>query len=654
MRIFSTFGILFLTVLSVMAQRPIGYDWQENREPYKLSKVEEEEGVYLLKNHIQFEYVYEGDELFLYKTLHKIIRVNNDEALNENNRIYISMDGAVDLVEIHARAIQEDGEIIELDKNNIKEVKDEEAGRGFRIFAIEGAGVGSEIEYFYTIKREPKFFSRDYLQGLAKVKHASYAFATPANLVFEFKSYGGFPELEEVESEEEEPEFTILKGEIHNVPQLEKESFAIINEYRPRVDFKLTYNLYAGRSKIFSWEEISNKISKQTYSIEKRELKDLEKWIKKLDVEDLASYEKIAKIEDAAKKEFFVENNSGASSNISSIIDNKVTTDFGIFRFLINAAELLGVDHEIVFTNNRNDVKFDGDFESYLYLDDYLIYFPESGDFIAPDKPEYRIGLIPSELSANKGLFIRRKIVRDMIIPIVEVREIPAHDYTKNFDNLEIKVSFDENVEKNAISVTRSFKGYTPSMIKSVIPFIEEKQKDEILEDLIKFISPDAEFNSKEFAQLDLEWSQWHEPMVIKGDITSSHFIEVAGNTILFKAGELIGQQSELYQESERKMEVVNAYNRGYKRTIEITIPEGYKIENLEDLNIEEVTKNEAGEEIYLFKSEYTIKDNKLIISIDELYDQIYYPADKFEDYRKVINAAADFNKIVLVMKETV
>ncbi|QCK16797.1 DUF3857 domain-containing protein [Mangrovivirga cuniculi] len=654
MKIFSTLAILFLLSLSVLAQRPIGYDWQESRKPYKLSQEEEEEGVYLLKNHIQYEYVYENKELFLYQTLHKIIRVNNDEALNENNRIYISMDGEADLVEIHARAIQRNGKIIKLDKNNIKEVNDEEAGRGYRIFAIEGAEVGSEIEYYYTIKREPKFFSRDYLQGMAKVKHASFTFATPSNLVFEFKSYGGFPELEKIESDEEDPEFTILKAEVNEVPSLEKESFATINEYRPRVEFKLTYNLYSGRSKIFSWEEISNKISKQTYAIEKRELKDLEKWIKKLGVDGLSDHEKIAKIEDAAKKEFFVENNSGASSNIGTIIDNKVTTDFGIFRFLVNAVESLGIEHEIVFTNNRNDVKFDGDFESYLYLVDYLIYFPESEDFIAPDKSEYRIGLIPSEFSANNGLFIRRKVVRDMIIPIVEVREIPAHDYTKNFDNLEINVSFDENVEKNLISVTRSFKGYTPSMIKSVIPFIEEKQKNEILEDLIKFISPDAEFKSKEFAQLDLEWSKWHEPLIIKGEVTSSHFIELAGNTILFKAGELIGQQSELYQESERKMEIVNAYNRGYKRTVEVTIPEGFKIENLSDLNIKEITKNGSGKDIYLFESKYTIEGRKLIITIDEIYNQIYYPASKFAKYRKVINAAADFNKIVLVMKKTI
>ena len=33
-----------------------------------------------------------------------------------------------------------------------------------------------------------------------------------------------------------------------------------------------------------------------------------------------------------------------------------------------------------------------------------------------------------------------------------------------------------------------------------------------------------------------------------------------------------------------------------------------------------------------------------------EFYNIINYPLDKFEDYKAVINAAADFNKIVIIV----
>ena len=41
-----------------------------------------------------------------------------------------------------------------------------------------------------------------------------------------------------------------------------------------------------------------------------------------------------------------------------------------------------------------------------------------------------------------------------------------------------------------------------------------------------------------------------------------------------------------------------------------------------------------------------------MIISIDEFYRQVNYPVSEIEPFRKVINAAADFNKTVLVMEK--
>ena len=71
-----------------------------------------------------------------------------------------------------------------------------------------------------------------------------------------------------------------------------------------------------------------------------------------------------------------------------------------------------------------------------------------------------------------------------------------------------------------------------------------------------------------------------------------------------------------------------NEFQRTYERTIKVTIPEGYTIANLDDINI----------------------DNVLTITADEYYKINRVPVNIYEDYRRVINSATDFNKITLVL----
>ena len=148
----------------------------------------------------------------------------------------------------------------------------------------------------------------------------------------------------------------------------------------------------------------------------------------------------------------------------------------------------------------------------------------------------------------------------------------------------------------------------------------------------------------------DFSFQKWDEPFVVSSKFKTESYLEQAGNSMLFKVGDLIGAQSELYQEEERVYEIENLNNRGYLRKISVTIPDGYKIQNADDIIINEQV-NEKDKVIYLFQSKYEINGNKLNIVIDEFYDEIYYPKDSFESFRKVINAAADFNKVTLILK---
>ena len=138
--------------------------------------------------------------------------------------------------------------------------------------------------------------------------------------------------------------------------------------------------------------------------------------------------------------------------------------------------------------------------------------------------------------------------------------------------------------------------------------------------------------------------------MKFEVDLESDAFTEKAGRKYLFKVGELIGRQIQMYQEKERKLTLVDDYKRSYFRTINIRIPKGYKVVNLDDLNIENSYEKD-GEELLSFKSNYKIIDGVLSITADEHYRINIIDKSIFEDYRKVINSAADFNKITLVLE---
>jgi hypothetical protein len=59
--------------------------------------------------------------------------------------------------------------------------------------------------------------------------------------------------------------------------------------------------------------------------------------------------------------------------------------------------------------------------------------------------------------------------------------------------------------------------------------------------------------------------------------------------------------------------------------------------------------KNEDGELIMEFKSEFKREGDKITVRITEFYEDVVYPLAIFDEYQRVINAAADFNKVVVI-----
>ena len=628
------------------------YDWDEMAN-YNVGKHKEEK-VYGLFTYIVDEYTIEnGTGLVNYELEHVKIYLNSDEKIEEFNKVYIPVSDQGALLRSKARVINSDGSVITQSSEDIIKASDEESGRDVFYFAFEGISKGSIIEYFYAKQAYPDLNgSRTTLQEDYPQKNVNFNLIYPNFLDFKYKSYNGLASLEPLEIAEEDSKVLGFEGQFIEALYPEEVSF-----YRANLQF-LVYNLDKNYSQniydISSYSSVVRNSYKAFYSPpSKAIIKKIKKVVAASQVESITSEkEKIRAMEDYLKDNYvFLESGPVELSELSNVLDKKAGTLRGIMSLYINVFEYLGIESNLVFTSDRRKNKFDPDFESYNFLDMFLLYFPSVDAYMSPTHLESKLGYLPFEYIDNHALVAKSVKVGDLVSAIGEMAYIEQNDYKKTYSNMDVKVSFDkEDMTKVNLEIENSFFGYVASFYQNYYKLMDEEGKRELSEALVKFVNENLDVANIEV--LNPKPTDFGiKPYVVKCQTESAEFVERAGPKYLLKVGEFIGPQSEMYQETERKMPVDSDFNRSYDRIIEIDIPEGYTFSNLEDLNSKrEVEKD--GEVIMYFESSYEKEGQVLKIKVDEYYDMLHVPLDMYEDYRAVINSAADFNKVVLVLEK--
>jgi len=623
------------------------YNWDDQRAIFASSEADTL-GLYAVKSTIRYQFAYDENEEFIcYKTKHQIFKVNNDEAVSSTNRIYIPMRSTSEIMAVKARAFGKDGSVKELDDSNIKELEDEEVG--YRIFAIEGAEVGGEVEYYYTLKLAGFTFGSEYLQDDFPILDYSFELVAPENLEFEFKLYNDDSQVVQTDTTDQENSYKFSE---RFIPALHEEGFSVHNASRKRLEFRLSYNSFAGKSRLNTWSAAGKRVFDAAMSRDKEEEKALLKIMKSLGITPEMGWQGMLMAEHKIKTGYFLDNKTGdVADHLVFIEKNKFGSARGYARLYAGLAEKLGIPYEMVVTCDRFDARLDPEFENWTLLDDFMLYFPEQNTYLTPDAFSFRVGTIPSDKITNNALFIKPEPIQDYVYPVTQIRQLPEPDYQSNFDNLDIEVSFNDNLEGNTVDVKRSFVGYSAQYYKASTLVLEEDDKKKMLDEIVKYLALDADIKNIEVTEADMSYQKWLEPYTVSSTFESNGYIEKAGNTILFKVGELIGPQTEMYQDNIRQTDVVNSYNRGYLRKIQVKLPEGYALANPEDITLKKEVKD-GDKAIYIFDANYEISGSDLLITIDEWYDRIYYPKEQFEPFRAVVNAAADWNKIVLVLNK--
>lgn len=248
------FALLFSCLQGIAQTSYNKFQWQATPTLHKIDEAFLTEAAVIVLENKMMEYVVEKDGFYAYKTMHRIVHINNDKGIEYFNKIYLPFDEGLQMTDVRARTILPNGKIIQFDQSNIKDLKEDD--RNYKIFALDGLTKGCEIEFYYTIKKYPSFFGREMISSQTPVMKSHFELISPEHLRFEAKAYNNLPPLKD--STFNGKRYISLDAE--KIKGEEEEKYSMYEASLKRLEYKLCYNDAQKSSlRMFTWNELAKK-----------------------------------------------------------------------------------------------------------------------------------------------------------------------------------------------------------------------------------------------------------------------------------------------------------------------------------------------------------------------------------------------------------
>ena len=574
-----------------------------------------------------------------YLTRHSKLKILDLDGVEYHNVLYVPMYNSISLVDLKIRVIDSTGHIKNLDNSNLVELYDDD-NSNYKIYKLTDVKVNSIVEYIYTTKQKNEIHGSQILQEeyfnvktefiLIPGKYKSKVKAYNTNTIFNTALIDEIP---------------IKKITLNNLNSYTKEEYS--TGLANRVD--IAYQCYPDsdeRSHNEFWSDITNRIHSMVFPTSfSKELITLNDLIfeKKL---NHSLFQKLNLIDNYIKINFkIIENGDSELSSLDYILKNKTGSNIGLIYLYSNLLIYNSINYELLITSNRYFNKFDPVFFNPDNLREILFYFPEERKYIIPDQSGYRVSEAPQHILGNYGIYIDRN--KDYYFS-----EIIENDKKYSRISRSIEVDF-KKMKKVFIEETQKFTGYWAITNRASLNLYNSYDKNEFKDYLTTSGLEGKEIIEYSIENKNIYQSSYNKPFIVSSIVSSDSLInrhtiytdEKNPKTYKFKLGSIIGTQSELYNDKARVNPIEIKYPNFYDYIIRLRIPRGYRVIDLEKINI---AKNytSSGNVVAKFESKYSIEKNMLIISIEEYYKSLKYSKSRYEEFRDVINAAADFNKL--------
>ncbi len=664
--------------LNFRAQKLSRYTWEEPKYLVQDDKFSDSEQSYLLRKlFLEFNYNDKTQKFEQIILNHFVIQVNSEKALKGRRELEPPMDiNDRNLIAYKARIIHPDGSFYEFKKSDLKEknvknrpvissdsddvntetsasdtvkIQEKDGDKKYFYFDLSELQVGSQIEYYSLIRNVNPNMSGVLLTYPQRFPVQQFDFQLDATkeFSFSFKPYNGVPVPVRDSSNKIRTVYSFKDSLISALP---REKFSNYGANQKGLLYKLDGYELGKKRNIFNVEDFASSLYSRTYSSSKSEKAVVRKIIKELkfakNTDDLT---KVSTLENYIKARYAIY----AVPGLNEIFSLENADKFGALsgenaaRLMALALKELHVDHELVWTCNRFDYRFDKDFETNYFLDRMMLYVPSLDKMVDPNSKTMRLGLIPAEYTHNYGLFIREVTVGGISSGVGKISFIPAFQKENSLDKIDVRVKFLDGQREVDLEMERSMTGYFAADWQPIFRKTDTEQRLRFEKALFKFIDEGLQGVKTQFFNVDAKDVNV-KPFVVQGKGRSTNLIEQKNDTLYFKIGKLIGPQSDLYKEEQRILPVERSSAREYQRTLTVELPEGYTALNLEKLRINREVINESGSVAAKFNSSYTLVNNQLTVRVEEWFSEIILPVRLYDDFRKVINASADFYRLEL------
>jgi hypothetical protein len=331
------------------------------------------------------------------------------------------------------------------------------------------------------------------------------------------------------------------------------------------------------------------------------------------------------------------------------VLKRKFGTQSGILRLYIGLYESLNIPFEIVIGCSRYEQQFDRNFDTWNFLDKYLLYFPNSKKYLDPENPFLRYGLFDNTLEGTDALYISSETLGSLKTGLATVNRIPEMPAGQNYDNIDATVSFSPNVDQMNIKYVRKMGGSQAAHLRPYYFVSNAEDRAKLMTSVLKQATgDDVTATNVNVSNFNINTPEVDQDFVVSADLSLKSMLERVNNRVLVKVGELIGPQTEMYNERPRQHPIDIGNVHSYSRVIRLQIPEGYRLAGQETLKRNVAFANgDMG-----FVSSYKLEGKVLTITVEEFYKKVQLPISAYAEFQKVINAAADFNKATIILEK--
>jgi hypothetical protein len=227
-------------------------------------------------------------------------------------------------------------------------------------------------------------------------------------------------------------------------------------------------------------------------------------------------------------------------------------------------------------------------------------------------------------------------------------------DTSKSKEYINIEVNIDSNWNSQIKSRFEMY-GYKAAEYRSLLAHLEEDTKKELFEELhsthmLDLIMDDVQIENDSISPFNFP----QLPLIMEFEMKSNMIIDKAGDDYIINLGRLLRNSLDFYHQDERKQDIIIDFPKAIYTNIELKIPDGYKIINLDKFIQNKAYSDSTGMISYLLETNYVQDEQKVRFSIIEANTRCRYPSEDYLEIRDIINAISDlsFVKFAIIPDE--